>query len=385
VPFDADAGRARFLEAMTAARPAARTRRVAPWALAAAAVLCVAAFVAVLRAPRALTFTAGGGRGETGAWLSTSGGEPLPITFSEGTRVVLAAGSRGRVEETSRAGAVVLLERGEVSANVVHRASTAWRFRAGPFDVDVTGTVLDVAWDPDKERLTVRVDSGSVVVHGPNVGMQVVSAAQRCVVDMPTRHVELLPADATPPQEQAPTAPRPPGSADDEEDTRGLPSASGPGSPAAALPSWTALERRGDVEGAYAAARGAGLSAVIATASADDLVRLAQVSAVTGHADTARDALLACRRRYAGTPQAALSAYELGRASSGAEAARWFQTYLGEAPSGPLAREAMGRLLEADVGAGNKAAARDTAARYLARYPSGPHAALARRILASSP
>jgi hypothetical protein len=55
-----------------------------------------------------------------------------------------------------------------------------------------------------------------------------------------------------------------------------------------------------------------------------------------------------------------------------------------EQPSGALAREASGRLLEACIAAGDGAGARDAATRYLARYPSGPHAALARRVLSGA-
>jgi hypothetical protein len=73
----------------------------------------------------------------------------------------------------------------------------------------------------------------------------------------------------------------------------------------------------------------------------------------------------------------------LGRASSGAEAAAWFETYLREEPQGLLAREASGRLIESYRGAGNLGAAHGAASRYLARYPDGPHAAIARQALAA--
>jgi hypothetical protein len=95
-----------------------------------------------------------------------------------------------------------------------------------------------------------------------------------------------------------------------------------------------------------------------------------------------REALLSVRRRFAGSHQAALAAYELGRTTPALEAAGWFEAYLAEQPSGSLAREASGRLLEAESLAHNEAATREVAKRYLARYPDGPHAALARRALA---
>src|SRR5262249_29471585 len=94
-----------------------------------------------------------------------------------------------------------------------------------------------------------------------------------------------------------------------------------------------------------------------------------------------RDALLACRDRFARTPQAAIAAFELGRSAPPAEAATWFEAYLAEEPRGSLAREAWGRLVEANALAGKDAAARSAAQEYLARYPDGPSAALARRVL----
>ena len=63
------------------------------------------------------------------------------------------------------------------------------------------------------------------------------------------------------------------------------------------------------------------------------------------------------------------------------EAARWFRTYLGEQPRGPFAREALGRLMESEQRSGQVAQAKETARRYLERYPSGPHAHLAQRLV----
>jgi hypothetical protein len=110
-------------------------------------------------------------------------------------------------------------------------------------------------------------------------------------------------------------------------------------------------------------------------------LRLAQVAQLSGHRGTERESLLACRRRFPGTEQGAVAAYELGRASTPAEAATWFDAYLREQPGGPLAREALGRLLEARAGAGDDVGARDAASRYLAKFPDGPQAPLARRVL----
>ncbi len=295
----------------------------------------------------------------------------------------MAAGSRGRVEELGRAGASFLLERGEVHARVVHRSSTSWRFLAGPFEVHVTGTALAVEWDPARERFAVRVDEGSVTVRGPSVGgLQVVRAGEQCVVDLPSLTTRLSPAGAGAGLE----APVDAGSEGSEAAT--AIAASQPGAARASSPpagtSWTKLEASGDYDGAYAAASTAGLASLLRASPADTLLRLAQVARLSGHRDTQRDALVTCRRRFAGSEAAAVAAYELGRSSSPGEASSWFDTYLGEQPNGPLAREAAGRLVEARASAGDDRGARDAAARYLSRYPDGPHASLARRVLAGA-
>jgi hypothetical protein len=409
-PFDQEEGRARFLGSLAASRAASRglgRPQQAAWMLAAALVLCALGF-GWWRAPAQLTFATSGVPGEAGAWLSTTPAAELPLAFSEGTKVVLAADSRGRVEELDRTGAVFVLERGEVRANVVHRANTDWRFRAGPFDVQVKGTQLDVTWNPERERFTVRVDEGAVLVHGPSIGAeQTVRAGEICVVDVPSRSMRVSAAgdrtSASSPSIGVGAGPSPSDAVDDVDasaaslvgpaaptgSTLAAPSAPTASTTAASTPStmstassgpsWTKLEERGDYPGAYEAAQREGFASIVRSASADDLLRLAQVSQLAGHGSDGHQALLALRRRFPGSEPAAVAAYELGRASAPSDAARWFGTYLTEAPAGPLAREAAGRRLEALASTGD-ASARDAAREYLARYPRGPQAPLATRL-----
>jgi hypothetical protein len=337
------------------------------------------------RSPSTLSFKTATGEGQAGAWLATGKARELPLKFSEGTELVMAPDSRGRVEQLGRAGASFLLERGEVRAHVIHRPSTNWRFLAGPFEVEVTGTALGVEWDPARERFAVHVEQGSVVVRGPTVAeLQTVRAGERCVIDLPSRTMRISPSeqearedpDASVEMGRDALAGAPATYASDS----GLPRSSGP----SVTISWTKLEERADYDAAYTAALSGGLASVLRGSSADELLRLAQVSQLTGHRDTERVALFTCRRRFPGTERAAVAAYELGRASTPSEASSWFDTYLGERPTGPLAREASGRLVEARASAGDDRGARDAAARYLARYPDGPHAQLARRVLAGA-
>jgi hypothetical protein len=117
--------------------------------------------------------------------------------------------------------------------------------------------------------------------------------------------------------------------------------------------------------------------------SAEELLEEARAARMAGRSDLERAALLACRKRAPGQPAAAQAAYLLGRASPPGEATAWFETYLREMPRGLLAREAAGRLIETYNATGNVAAAQSAASRYLARYPKGPHAAMARQLLAA--
>jgi hypothetical protein len=374
-PFDAERGRARLLAHVRGERPRPprRGRTFVRIAALLAAAACVLAFV-VMRwmrpAEPTLSFATDDGAGSVGAWIATPAQAEKTLHFSEGTEVVLARDSRARVERLDAHGARVVIERGALHAEVVHRTQTDWRFVAGPFEVQVTGTALRVAWDPATDKLVVDVEHGSVVVRGPHLGGErVIATGEHCEVDLGAKtssvseDVPLPVLDAA-----APTA-------TSSHDVRPSP---------VAPPSWTSFEERGDYEGAYAAANRTGLASLYASSSADDLIRLAQVGQLTGHSAVEREALLACRRRFPGSLSASVAAYQLARSSPPSEAATWLSTYLAEQPNGPLAREASGRLIETYSLAGDDRAARDAARTYLARYPDGPHAAVAHRVLASS-
>lgn len=123
----------------------------------------------------------------------------------------------------------------------------------------------------------------------------------------------------------------------------------------------------------------AGFAAEIARASASDLLLAADSARFAGQPGKAREALLLARSRFG---QRGRSAFLLGKIAAdqqgaGAEGATWFETYLREEPGGPLAEQALGRLLELEK---DPARSRKAASRYLASYPGGAYAALARSI-----
>ena len=111
---------------------------------------------------------------------------------------------------------------------------------------------------------------------------------------------------------------------------------------------------------------------------------LGDVARYAGDLARSQQAYLAVRQRFPG-PDAGSATFALARmafeAPDDAQAIHWLDVYRRENPDGPLAREALGRLLEVYVRTHDDATARRAARLYLDTYPSGPHAKLARSVL----
>jgi len=156
-----------------------------------------------------------------------------------------------------------------------------------------------------------------------------------------------------------------------------------PSATAARGPSWRELATGGRYVEALATV-GADFDALCIQSSAADVIVLGDVARLAGDAPRARSAYGQVRARFGGTREASIAAFSAGRMAAqeghGPEAARWFETYLREAADGSLAREALGRAMEAREREGEHGAAKAHAVRYLATYPEGPHAPLARKI-----
>jgi TolA-binding protein len=149
---------------------------------------------------------------------------------------------------------------------------------------------------------------------------------------------------------------------------------------------WRALYGKGRYDEALAAARQQGFAELLTRLGAAELRELADAARFAGEAREAEQALLALRERFPRDRRARVAAFLLGRVAMDlgrrpAQAVTWFQTYLHEDPSGPLAEEALGRLVDALARAGQRARARDAAGQYLGRYPDGLFSELARSVL----
>jgi ferric-dicitrate binding protein FerR (iron transport regulator)/TolA-binding protein len=374
-------------------------RRMGGLVLAAAAVL-LAIVVLAGRRPGALAFVVGGDErhGRVGEWVAASAAS-LPIAFSDGTRLALAAGSRARVEAVDADGARVVLERGELEASVRHRAATRWSVDAGPYVVQVTGTQFSVSWDPESERFDLTLQEGSVVAFGPMLAEgRRIAKGEHLSAFVGARRVAIVgeaeqDAGVAQAREAGGAAVPPAAEREGEHEEPSMRASAAVPEPRAAAPhvsvAWRTLAREGAYREALREAEQAGFGAIVEGADAEDLVLLADAARLGGAGGRAAQALQALRRRYPHDLRAASAAFHLGRLAfdgraAHAEAARWFATYLAEQPSGPFAREAAGRLVEARERAGDISGARDAARAYLARYPTGPHAGKARSLLPGS-
>jgi hypothetical protein len=292
------------------------------------------------------------------------------------------------VAELRADGAAIGLESGKASLHVVHKPGTKWAVNAGPFAIAVTGTAFDVGWSGTDEVFEVNLRSGSVTVKGPMAtsGIQL-NAGERLVASLKegqlrVEHTVAAAGSATggPLAAQGGNAP---GASVDEATPR---KADGLPQPRASATepklNWTKRVAAGDFDAVLAEAQESGLETVLAKSSLGDLVALADAARYRGRTDVARRALLAQRERFSSSTAARTAAFLLGRLSeSEPEAAiAWYDRYLGEAPNGEFASEALGRKLMAVQTVSGPQVAKPIAKEYLRRFPRGAYASKAREL-----
>jgi hypothetical protein len=394
-----------------------RRRGLRGWAIGLG--LCAASAAVVFglhswRSGRALTFDVGGGAIVESGYIRGASNAGAPIQFSEGTRIDLAAGARMSVVAPGPHGARLRIEEGAAHFSVMHLPHAAWSVEAGPYVVEVTGTVFDVRWSSADETIEVRLRSGSVRVSGPLLSEHAtLRPGQRLTAHLATRELQIdenLGTEAAPP-----TAPPAPTSVEAGPPLEARPPTEAPPPPAVAsspapahavrkparvvasvdsravadwVPQrWPARVSAGDAKGVVAEAVAHGLDAAVADADADALVALADAARYTGRSYLAERALRAQRTRFPGTPAADAAAFFLGRLAddrgAAADGLDWYRRYLTEEPQGAYAAEALGREMIGVARLSGRPAARALALEYLRRFPDGTYLLHARAILQS--
>jgi len=246
--------------------------------------------------------------------------------------------------------------------------------------VKVTGTSFDVSWSASEQSLDVAMESGSVAVRGPLLSGDVrLEKGQRLSALLPERRVTVGAARAA--RQEPLAAPPAPTAATGEPSLRSLAGKDEP-----ARRTWADQVARGNFNAVIAEAERRGIERTLESASADELSALADAARYGRRADIAMRALLGQRRRFPETPVAQRAAFFLGQLSEGGpDALTWYDRYLSESPRGSYVPQALGRKLMLVHEKGGAASARPLCEEYLRRYPNGPYAAAAKKILGSLP
>lgn len=384
---DLERARAGFLEATQG--PAGRAPQAskqlprALWLVAAVSTTLVAFFFLLPKKQLACEVVTLGQACHVGSLIRANPAQ-VPLRFSEGTTVLLEPGAEAQVAELTAHGAHIHLATGRSVVSVSHLAGAIWEFSAGPFRVQVTGTRFELEWNADKQRFVLAMQDGSVRVTGPTLGDgRTLIAGQRLVVELGrdggALDAALAPSSAPDPSGNDAGFTGADAAAQADPQAEAGSGAKQPSHEATTL-TWQALARKGEYKLAVETAERDGIDGVLNSVGGADLLLLGDSARYAGRGNLARLAYLTARKRFPGSSSAAMAAFSLGRFGGG-ESLAWFQRYLAEQPNGTLAREALGRVLELQNTGAGSAAALATAKNYLARFPTGPHAPLARAVI----
>ncbi len=287
-------------------------------------------------------------------------GAVLPM--SDGSRVELAGGARFAPLESNGASFVAVLERGSAHFEVRPGGPRRWQIECGLATVEVVGTGFDCARAPGKLRVSVQ--HGAVLVRGervPDRARRLAAGETLEVLDAPA------PAEANSSSDGAPEAP---GATIVAAPARRDPVITENAS------AWRELARDGHHREAFAALGPQGLLTETKRLGVTDLLVLADVARLSGHAAQAVAPLERILRDFPRDPQAPLAALALGRLELDtldrpAKAAAALNRALSLGVPLSLREDVRTRLVEAYARAGNRAATQAAAAAYLREFPNG--------------
>lgn len=144
----------------------------------AAAVAIAAAAVLMLgfRSDSRLSYELRGATAEHGT-IEARRGEAT-VALSDGSSILAENGTKFGVSVVGRNSALTQLLAGKLHVRVVHNDDTSYRFVAGPYEVRVVGTELDLAWDPDGAGLDLAMSKGAVRLLEPGGKVRLLKAGQ---------------------------------------------------------------------------------------------------------------------------------------------------------------------------------------------------------------
>ncbi len=423
-------GLARLEEALYQRHAPGRIRGVRMLVAAIATVALVVGGTAVFRSFDAVTYQVmNGSIGPGGFVRPTATG--TTIVFSEGSEISLGASARTRVDGLTADGGRVVVESGSVHARITPRKRARWSVEAGPYSIRVTGTAFNVKWSWTNELLDIQMDHGSVIVTGPlapagvtlTAGMRLTANPRSglaigggtasggadsrrglaaAMVDEPREDGVADAAESAPPQVEPGLGladkPRGVGAAVRQKAVsaaahHGADRRQGGGLSASetSVPSsetWDRQLARGHFQAILDDAEARGIDRVLANVSGRDLSALADAARYGHRPALARRTLLSMRDRFPRSSEARDAAFFLGGlaedaagASGHGDALNWYQQYLGESSRGRYAAQALGRKMVMTQKLKGAEAAGSVAGEYLERFPDGPYAAAARKLL----
>jgi len=382
------------LDALTSFIAAGQARRhgLLRWSVVATATAAACAVIGIVwlahphmpAAPPALSYQINGGSLVEGGYLRESAHAGIKLSFTEGTEFILMPGTRSRLRTVDNSGARIAIEQGTASFRVTPANERKWLIDVGPFLVTVKGTIFTVSWDASSERFDLQLQQGRVTVSGPVSGGDIaLRAGQRLRVDLSRGETVIT---------------------DQKPDEAWLEDWSAPSVPTAVTPKerpavasagvakldgerrWAEALAAGHLDRILAEAERTGVKATLEKASSDDLLALADAARYRRRMDLARDALLAERRRFPGSPRSLDATFLLGRVEETSEigmarAIEWYNEYLTRTPHGTYTSEALGRKMTLTTKLQGNDRARPIAEEYLRRFPNGTYAGPARALL----
>lgn len=303
--------------------------------------------------------------------------EPLLVSFSDKSSVLLGTRTSVNLEVVDSGKVRLGIERGRVHAHIVHHEETDYRFRAGEYEVFVTGTEFDLSFDPDQGSGLLEMQEGSVEVRGPAGPLGRVLGGQKlALLGTPTK-VEERPLPAAEPVQA--TADQ--GAPASERATDLGPAKVAATARRADTLSYRTLAKQARFPEIVKDAESRGLTTVLSTKSPEELAELAHAARYVGRGDLATRVFRALIQSHPTSPAAQSAHFFLGRIAEAnrehQKAAREYDIYVKSRPGGSFVAEALGRRMALAQKSGDLSLATSLARQYLARFPGGPYRAAA--------